>query len=121
METAVEIDDSREEAEDEIRGMAASRGVATGPARVIRDLSDADRLVPGDVLVCRTTSPPWTVLFTRAIAVVADAGSVLSHTAIAAREFGIPCVVGARGATERISDGMLVTVDGDRGIVRLNG
>ena len=106
---------------DEVRGVAASRGVATGPARVILDLSEADRLTPGDVLVCRTTSPPWTVLFTRAIAVVADAGGVLAHTAITAREYGIPCVVGARGATERIRNGMIVTVDGDQGIVRLGG
>ena len=101
--------------------MAASRGVATGPARIIRDLSEADKLMPGDVLVCRTTSPPWTVLFTRASAVVTDAGGVLSHTAITAREYGIPCVVGARGATERIRDGMLITVDGERGVVQLVG
>ncbi len=107
--------------EGEVRGMAASRGVVTGPARIIRDLSEADKLMPGDVLVCRTTSPPWTVLFARASAVVADAGGVLAHTAITAREYGIPCVVGARGATERIRDGMLVTVDGDEGVVRLSG
>ena len=107
--------------EGEVRGMAASRGVATGPARIIRDLSEADKLMPGDVLVCRTTSPPWTVLFARASAVVADAGGILAHTAITAREYGIPCVVGALGATERIRDGMLVTVDGDEGVVRLSG
>ena len=121
VETSTHPEDMGEAAEGEIRGMAASRGVATGPARIIRDLSEADRLMPGDVLVCRTTSPPWTVLFARASAVVTDAGGVLAHTAITAREYGIPCVVGARGATERIRDGMVVTVDGERGVVRLSG
>ena len=121
VETSTQLEGAGEAAEGEVRGMAASRGVVTGPARIIRDLSEADKLMPGDVLVCRTTSPPWTVLFARASAVVADAGGVLAHTAITAREYGIPCVVGARGATERIRDGMLVTVDGDEGVVRLSG
>ena len=120
-EASTQPEGTDEAAEGEIRGMAASRGVATGPARIIRDLSEADKLMPGDVLVCRTTSPPWTVLFARASAVVSDAGGVLAHTAITAREYGIPCVVGARGATERIRDGMLVTVDGEQGVVRLSG
>ena len=121
VEASTQPEGAGEAAEGEVRGMAASRGVATGPARIIRDLSEADRLMPGDVLVCRTTSPPWTVLFARASAVVTDAGGVLAHTAITAREYGIPCVVGARGATERIRDGMVVTVDGERGVVRLSG
>ena len=103
----------------QVHGMADSRGGVTRPARVIRDLSEGDALMPGEILGCRTTSPPWTVLFTRAIAVVADAGGTLSHTAITAREYGIPCVVGARGATERIRDGMMITVDGGQGVVRL--
>ena len=121
VEASTQPDGAGEAAEGEVWGMAASRGVATGPARIIRDLSEADKLMPGDVLVCRTTSPPWTVLFARASAVVSDAGGILAHTAITAREYGIPCVVGARGATERIRDGMLVTVDGERGVVRLSG
>ena len=121
VETSTHLEAEGATVEGEVRGLAASRGVATGPARIIRDLSEADKLMPGDVLVCRTTSPPWTVLFTRASAVVTDAGGVLSHTAITAREYGIPCVVGARGATERIRDGMLITVDGERGVVQLVG
>ena len=64
-------------------------------------------------------SPAWTYLFSRIAAVVADAGAVLSHCAIVAREYGIPCVVGARGATERIRDGMAITVDGEQGTVRI--
>ena len=106
--------------EREVHGIAASRGVATGPAKIVLDLAQQDKLEPGDILVCRTTSPPWTVLFGRAAAVVADTGGPLAHTAIAAREFGIPCVVGARGATDRIQDGMRITVDGGTGVVHLD-
>jgi pyruvate,water dikinase len=102
-----------------LSGTAASRGVARGPARVIVDLADADRLETGDVLVCRMTSPPWTPLFGVASAVVTDSGELGSHPAIAAREYGVPCVVGATGATDRIPDGTLVEVDGTRGEVRL--
>jgi len=105
--------------EREIHGVAASQGVATGPAKVVSDIADGDKLRLGDVLVCRTTSPPWTVLFGRAAAVVTDTGGALAHTAITAREYAIPCVVGARGATDRIHDGMLVTVNGTEGVVLL--
>jgi pyruvate,water dikinase len=101
-----------------IRGLAASRGLATGRARVVTSLAGADRLEPGDVLVCVMTAPPWTPLFGIAAAVVTDTGAPLSHAAIVAREYGIPCVVGARGATAAIPDGALVTVDGGAGIVR---
>jgi len=81
-------------------------------------LAGADRLEPGDVLVCVTTAPPWTPLFGIAAAVVTDTGAPLSHAAIVAREYGIPCVVAARGATAAIPDGALVTVDGGAGMVR---
>ena len=104
----------------EIRGAAASRGVATGPAKVVSDIAEGDKLLPGDILVCRTTTPPWTVLFGRAAAVVTDTGGALAHTAITAREYAIPCVVGARGATDRIHDGMLITVNGTDGVVLLS-
>jgi pyruvate,water dikinase len=103
----------------EIRGVAASQGVVTGPAKVVSDIADGDKLLPGDILVCRTTSPPWTVLFGRAAAVVTDTGGALAHTAITAREYAIPCVVGARGATDRIHDGKLITVNGTEGVVLL--
>ena len=103
----------------DIRGIAASRGVVTGPAKVMSELAQGDKLLPGDILVCKTNSPPWTVLFGRAAAVVAETGGALAHTAITAREYAIPCVVGARGATDRIHDGMLITVNGTEGVVSL--
>ena len=109
---------SVEEAGGEVlRGTPASLGVAQGRARVVLSLEEADKVQQGDILVCRATSPAWTFLFARVAAVVAETGGVLAHCAIVAREYGVPCVVGARGATERIRDGMTITVDGGQGTV----
>ncbi len=85
--------------------------------RIVRDLPDL--LQPGDVLVCPITSPAWSVLFPNVKALVADAGSVLSHSAIIAREFAIPAVVATGNATSVIRDGQLVTVDGTTGSVEV--
>lgn len=104
-----------------LRGAGGSPGVATGPARIVRSLAEADRLAPGDILVCPMTSPAWTPLFATVVAVVADAGGVLSHTAIVAREYGIPCVVATRIACREIRDGEWIEVDGDAGEVRRLG
>ena len=104
-----------------ITGHGASKGVVTAPAKVVRHLGEADKLVPGDVLVCEMTMPPWTPLFSTVSAVVADSGGVLSHCAIVAREYGIPCVVGTRVGTRRIRDGQMLTVDGAKGVVRIEG
>jgi pyruvate,water dikinase len=104
-----------------IRGNAASQGVVTGRARVVRSLAESSQLQAGEVLVCRTTAPPWTPLFAIASAVVTDVGGILSHSAICAREYGIPCVVGTQVATSRIADGALVTVDGTKGTVIIEG
>ena len=106
-------------ADGPLRGVPASRGVVTATARVIVDLEDAHRLGDGEVLVCVMTSPPWTPLFGIASAVVADTGDLGSHPAIAAREYGIPCVLGVSGATRTIPDGATVTVDGAAGTVTL--
>ena len=100
-----------------VRGVAASGGVATGTARVIMTLVDAHTLRVGEVLVTRATTPAWTPLFGTAAAVVTEGGGALSHCAILAREYGIPAVVGASGATVRIRDGAMITVDGTKGRV----
>jgi len=86
---------------------------------VLADIGDADRLQPGEVLVCAMSSPPWTALFAIAAAVVTDSGGILSHPAIVAREYGIPCVVGTRVGTQAIRDGAVITVDGEQGTVRI--
>jgi pyruvate,water dikinase len=82
-------------------------------------LDQADKVGPGDILVCPMTMPAWTPLFGVAAAVVADSGGPLSHCAIVAREYGIPCVAGTGAGTSLIPDGARVSVDGTTGIVRV--
>ncbi len=103
-----------------INGIGASAGTVQGRAKVVRNLSEASKVQPGDVLVCEMTMPPWTPLFSTVSAVVADTGGVLSHCAIVAREYRLPCVVQTVVGTSVIKDGMLLTVDGSRGIVRID-
>lgn len=100
-----------------LTGTAASPGTAVGPARIVTGLDDFANFAPGDVLVCRTTSPAWTPLLANASAVVTETGGILAHAAIVAREFGIPAVLAAQGATATLHDGQLVRVDGTHGHV----
>ena len=104
---------------DVLRGNGASSGVIRGKARILREERDFERLRPGEILVCRYTNPAWTPLFTIAAAVVTDTGGSASHAAIVAREYGIPAVLGAAGATQRITDGQEILVDGTAGVVTL--
>src|SRR4029079_773646 len=102
-----------------ISGRPGAPGKVVGTARVLSSLADAHRLSPHEVLVAATTAPPWTPLFAIAAAVVTDTGGILSHSAVVAREYGIPAVVRAGDAPAAIRDGDLVEVDGDAGIVRI--
>ena len=102
-----------------LRGVAASKGTHRGRARVIAALDAANGLEPGDVLVCAATSPEWTPYFGVVGALVTASGGLLTHAAVVAREFGIPAVVGASGATTQIRDGAMVIVDGSKGIVTI--
>ncbi len=104
---------------NKVKGLPGSAGVARGTARVIHSLAEADRLQPGDVLVTVSTEPPWTPLFATASAIVTDSGGVLSHSAVVAREYCIPAVVGAGNATTTFKDGQLIEVDGNAGTVRV--
>jgi pyruvate,water dikinase len=102
-----------------IRGVGASRGSVTAKARVIMRLDEAYTLQAGEVLVARGTSPAWTALFGTAAAVVTEGGGMLSHCAIVAREYGIPAVVGAAGASGLIRTGAVITVDGTQGLITI--
>ena len=104
---------------DVLTGISGCPGQATGVARVILDPADPSALAPGDVLVAPITDPSWTPLFVAASAVVVDVGAQLSHAIIVSRELGIPCVVSVTGATRKIPDGAVVTVDGTAGTVTL--
>ena len=104
---------------NKVKGLPGSAGVARGTARVIRSLAEAGKLQPGDVLVTIATEPPWTPLFATASAIVTDSGGVLSHSAVVAREYRIPAVVGTGNATSTLQDGQLLDVDGNAGTVRV--
>ncbi|PUB10172.1 PEP/pyruvate-binding domain-containing protein [Yoonia sediminilitoris] len=93
-----------------------SAGQVTAKARIIRD-PRKETLAPGDILVARHTDPGWIAVFSNASAIVVERGSLLSHSAIVARELGIPCVVGLKGATQWITDGEEIAVDGATGRV----
>jgi pyruvate,water dikinase len=103
-----------------IQGIGASPGRVQARARLVHDPRTAE--LAGEVLVANRTDPGWVPLFPSAAAIVVERGSMLSHSAIVAREFGIPCVVGARDALRILRDGQRVDVDGTTGrIVALEG
>jgi pyruvate,water dikinase len=105
--------------QNEIRGVAACRGVAEGIARIITTVEQMSRLKKGDILVCQITNPTWAPVFDKIAAAVSDIGGSMSHAAIVAREYGLPAVVGTGNGTTRIKDGQRIRVDGGRGIVTI--
>jgi pyruvate,water dikinase len=102
---------------DMLRGLAASPGVYEGPARLVGGPAEFGRIQQGDVLLTPATTEAFNILLPLLGAIVTDNGGLLSHSAIVAREYGIPGVVGTREATTRIADGTLVRVDGAAGEV----
>jgi len=100
-----------------VSGLAASKGMASGPVRVLLSPDEGDQLLDGEVLVAPMTSPDWVPAMRRAAALVTDGGGMTCHAAIVSRELGVPCVVGTRTATAVLRDGEEVTVDGARGQV----
>ena len=108
-----------EHEENLLRGLAASGGSYEGVARRIEGPHEFDRIQQGDVLVTESTSEAFNILLPLLGAIVTDAGGLLSHSAIVAREYGIPGVVGTRDATQLIPDGARVRVDGDAGEVHV--
>lgn len=104
---------------NEVRGFAASPGIAEGVARVLRDVKDISQIREGEILVCPVTNPSWGPIFSRIRAAVSDIGGTMSHAAIVAREYGMPAVVGTGNATKKITTGQRLRVDGTRGIVTI--
>jgi pyruvate, water dikinase len=103
-----------------VSGRAVGEKIATGPIRVIRDARDLKKFQAGEVLVATATSPDWEPVMGIAAAIVTDHGGRTCHAAIVARELGVPAVVGAQGATDRLKNGALATVccaEGDIGRV----
>ena len=102
---------------DALKGTPAAGGRARGRAAVLRDVQEAARMQRGDILVTKQTDPGWGPVLFLAKALVIERGGMLSHGAIIAREFGVPCVVGVKNASTRIAHGAHIDVDGDRGLV----
>jgi len=102
-----------------LEGFAVSPGKVTGSASVILSPADFAEMQPGTILVCPTTTPAWTPLFTQALGLVTDIGGILAHGSIVAREYGIPAVMGTGNVTQRIVSGQRITVDGDAGTVTI--
>jgi pyruvate,water dikinase len=102
---------------DVLQGVPGCAGTVTGRARIVSDPGDPRGLEPGDILVAPSTDPAWTPLFMSAGGVVVNVGGQISHSIIVCRELGLPCVVSATGATERLVDGSIIEVNGDTGEV----
>lgn len=103
-----------------LQGNAVGTSIAVGNACLIADPADLGRFKDGAVLVTRRTDPDWTPVMKRAAAIVTEHGGTTSHAAIISRELGIPAIVGAEGATARISDGSEITIscaEGETGVV----
>lgn len=101
----------------EVRGIGCSPGVVEGTVRTISALRDIHQLTAGDVLVTRFTDPGWTPALGLVAGVVTEVGGLLSHAAVISREYGIPAVLNAEGATQTLRSGQRVRVDGDAGVV----
>ncbi|NKB24237.1 MAG: hypothetical protein GKR87_07665 [Kiritimatiellae bacterium] len=102
-----------------LKGHGVSSGTAIGPVKVLHTLEEADQLKPGDVLVTDMITSYWVPLFPRLAALVTGRGGMLSHGAVVAREHGIPTVSGVEKAMERLCDGQLIEVNGDKGMIRV--
>jgi pyruvate,water dikinase len=103
-----------------VEGRAIGQKIGTGPVRIVHNISEMDKVQPGDILVTDMTDPNWEPVMKRAAAIVTNRGGRTCHAAIIARELGIPAVVGCGHADEVLKDGMLVTVscaEGDTGFV----
>ncbi|WP_312281068.1 PEP/pyruvate-binding domain-containing protein [Oscillibacter sp.] len=105
--------------ENALTGVSGNKGICQGKVKKILTLQEFYKMQQGDILVCRYTDPSWTPLFILASAVVSDTGGPLSHSAIVAREYNIPAVLGCGNATEMLSDGQEVVVDGEKGVVQI--
>lgn len=100
-----------------LKGNSASPGKFSGKVKIIKDAADIEKFNEGEILVVPFTSPLYTIAILKASAIVTDRGGIMSHAAIIAREAGIPCITGTEKATQILSDGQEIVVDGDEGIV----
>lgn len=109
----------KDDTQGEIKGMSAFKGKARGTCRIILDPHKDNIFDEGDILVTGMTRPEFVQYVKKASAIVTDAGGILCHAAISAREMRKPCIIGTEIATKKLNDGDLVEVDADKGMVRI--
>ena len=100
-----------------LKGETASAGAYTGAVKIVKDPSELNKVLKGDVMVTRMTTPDMVPAMQRAGAIVTDEGGMTCHAAIVSREMGTPCIVGTEHATEVLKDNEIITVNASRGIV----
>jgi pyruvate,water dikinase len=98
-----------------LSGSPASPGIAVGKVKIVKLMSDLDKIKAGDILVTEMTNPDMVVTMQRCSGIITDEGGLTAHAAIVSREMGIPCVVGTNDATEKLHDDQIVTLDGYHG------
>jgi pyruvate,water dikinase len=104
---------------DVLEGFPGAPGVVEGRATLVMDYKGFASIPAGGIMVCPFTSPAWTSVFPKLKGIVTDSGGMLTHAAIAAREYGVPAVVGTWVATTQIHDGDLIRIDGNNGRVEI--
>ncbi|MBY0434084.1 MAG: phosphoenolpyruvate synthase, partial [Cyclobacteriaceae bacterium] len=104
-----------EKKEPLLRGKAVGRSIVSGAVCIVKSLADAGKVKAGDVIVADITNPDWNALLLKAICIVTNQGGRTSHASIVARELGIPAVVGTLDATEKLTDGQVITVSCESG------
>lgn len=103
----------------ELNGVPASFGRVEGKARIVLKLTDIEKVENGEIIICKQTDPSFITALAKAGGIVTEIGGIVAHAAIIAREFGIPCVVQVKKATEIIKNGDFIFVDGDLGKITI--
>ncbi|PSP27391.1 phosphoenolpyruvate synthase [Halobacteriales archaeon QH_2_65_14] len=104
-----------------LTGLGATPGRASGEVRIVHKLDQLDKVQEGDIIVTEMTTPDMVPAMKRAAGIVTDEGGTTSHAAIVSRELGVPAVVGTETATDRLRDGQLITIDGEKGTIERGG
>lgn len=103
----------------EIKGFIAQKGKVKGIAKIVKNVSELDKVKNGDILIAQMTFPSFIMAMRRASAFVTDEGGITCHAAIVAREMRKPCIIGTKVATKVLKDGNLVEVDASNGVVKI--
>ncbi|MDO8874450.1 MAG: phosphoenolpyruvate synthase [Methanoregula sp.] len=107
----------KSEAKIILKGQGAAPGIASGKVVVIRDVKDTGSVREGDILVTKMTNPDMVPAMRKVAAIITDEGGMTCHAAIVSRELGTPAIVGTKTATKVLTNGQLITVDGEKGLI----